>query len=363
MADVRPELQISERESRRISILKVWLSVMVVFVHSWNEISVAGEAAAAADPAWLDTLKYTVSDVLSRSAIPAFFLLSAYFLYRKPFSWTENIRRKAKSLLVPWFILNTFWILVFFVGQHVPALSAFFAREETMISSWGFMDGLAAYFGSPANVTPLLYPLWFIRDLFILNLLAKAYEWFAEKAGFWSLLVFIPAWLLVKPNHPFIMGIHGLTFWGIGCCLAKQRVTLSSLDRFRPAALAYPVLVAATVLLRHNGAWGVKILYRLCLLAGVYFWFACTALVREGRFRDRLLSAAKYSFCIYLFHEMALTIVRKLLAKVLPQTPAVSLAVYACLPFAIVFGCVVFSRLLEKFLPKTYAVLSGGRTR
>ena len=74
------EQRIPGEESRRISILKVWLTVMVVFIHMENAITSAGGTADAVLPGWLDTLEFVISRAISRCAIPTFFFLSAYLL-------------------------------------------------------------------------------------------------------------------------------------------------------------------------------------------------------------------------------------------------------------------------------------------
>ena len=358
MTTSNTELRIKEEESRRISILKVWLSVMVVFIHMENEISTG---TAVSLPGWLDMVVFVISRAISRCAIPAFFFLSAYLLYRKPFRWAQNLRKNARSLLIPYVILNTFWIVVFFAGQHIPQLSAYFSREETMVGSWGILDWIGAYFGSPSNDwCPLLYPLWFIRNLFILNLLAPAFEWLVRKIGTWSLLVFVPAWLLMEENSIAL----SFCFWGMGCFFAVRRIRLSSLDKYRKAAVVYPVLILAVCLLRKNLAGiGPRIVYHACLLAGMFAWYTWATRLREGKARDALLFVSKYSFCIYLFHEMGLTILRKIFAKILPQSGAAALIQYFGPVVVILAGCILLSWLLDRYAPRIYRIISGGRSR
>ena len=353
-------LKITEEESRRISILKVWLSVMVVFIHLENEISMVGSSAMTL-PGWLDTLEFMISRAIARCAIPAFFFLSAYLLYRKPFSWKQNIRKKIRSLLIPYLILNTFWILVFFAGQHIPFLSSYFSREETMVGNWGILDWIGAYFGSLSNDwCPLLYPLWFLRNLFILNLLAPAFKWFVRKTGWWPLILFIPVWLLPENNNIAL----SFCFWGMGCCFACRKIPLSSLDRYRKVAVIYPVLIVLVCLLRKQlGEIGPRILYHLCMLTGMFFWYTCATKIREGKIRKVLLFVSKYSFCIYLFHEMNLTILRKVFAKVLPETAFFQVIQYFGPVVVALAGCLLLSWLLDRYMPRFYKIISGNRSR
>ena len=354
------ELRISEEDSQRISIMKVWLSVMVVFIHLENEISTVGHAASIL-PDWLDMLEFVISRAVSRCAIPAFFFLSAYLLYRKPFSWKRNIQKKVRSLLVPYLILNSFWILMFFAGQHIPALSVYFLREETMVGNWSITDWIGAYLGSPSNDwCPLLYPLWFLRNLFILNLVAPVFKWFVRKAGWYSLIVFIPIWLLPENNNTTL----SICFWGLGCCFSVRKIPLSSLDRYKKAAVLYPVLILLVCLLRRiQGEIGPRIVYRFCLLTGMFFWYTCTTKILDGKAQKALLFISKYSFCIYLFHEMSLTFVRKVFVKTLSQTVICQLIQYFCPAIIVIAGCILLSWLLDRFAPGIYKTISGGRNR
>ena len=60
MTSENRELRITEEESQRISILKVWLSVMVVFIHMENEINTASGAIASL-PGWVELLEFVIN--------------------------------------------------------------------------------------------------------------------------------------------------------------------------------------------------------------------------------------------------------------------------------------------------------------
>ena len=364
MAADDAELKISHEESERISILKVWLCIMVVFVHAYKTgLNMAEGTVAIHDPAWLSSMKYIISQILASSAVPAFFFLSAYFLYRKPFSWKKNIAKKTRSLLVPYFILNAYWILVFFAGQQIPFIRPLIASPENIVADWDFGRWLGAFFGSPSRSIPMLSPLWFIRDLFVLNLLSFVFGWFVKKLGRFSLAVFILVWLLLDSTQIFFLDVQALCFWGIGCWFATRRKPVSSLDRTRAVtAAAYPCLVAAAYLVRNQGMVSLIVL-RLCLLTGTVFWYVCATQIKKEKIRKRLLYISRYSFCIFLFHEMHLTFLQKILAKLMPQSAVFAVLEYFGIPVVIIAFCVVLSRLLEKYTPGFYRIISGGRSR
>lgn len=57
----------------------------------------------------------------------------------------------------------------------------------------------------------------------------------------------------------------------------------------------------------------------------------------------------KYSFCIYLFHEMSLTVLKKLGMVLLPLTPVFQLIEYLLIPVIIIACCISFGFCLNRF--------------
>lgn len=365
VTDDNAVLKISQEESRRISILKVWLSIMVVFIHAHvKNVNFAGESIGLKTPDWLAALEYCISEVVARSAVPAFFLLASYFLYRKPYSWKTNLAKKSRSLLIPFVLINAFWVLFLLVSQHIPAMKPFFSKSEHVIGNWGWGEWMGAFGWSWTQKYPLAYPLWFLRDLFVLNVLAVIVEWIVDRSKAWSLCIFIPLWLVVKSSPVVFLSIHAISFWGIGCCLAKRKISLSSLDRYKVLlGIAYPCLVLSCLVLGEASTTGRLVPYRLCLLAGVAFWFVFATKFKDGPCKDFLLRASKFAFPLYLFHELNLTILRKSCMKILPHSAFVSAVQYFAVPMAIILFCLLLSWFFERVTPTFYKVLTGGRNR
>ena len=91
-------------------------------------------------PQWLWMIKYIISNVISIVAVPGFFIIASILLYRKPFGWKENVKKKIRTLIVPYFILNTMWILIFLICQSIPFLKIYFGREESLVVNWTWVQ-------------------------------------------------------------------------------------------------------------------------------------------------------------------------------------------------------------------------------
>lgn len=349
---------LSQDASQRIDILKVWLTVMVIFIHIYSVTIKLNSGNIVLDvPEWLSAVKWIVSQCICRCAVPAFFLISAFFLYRKPLCWKENIQKKSRTLLVPYFLLNTFWIIFYFCCQHLPGLDNFFANPENIVASWDVLGWLKAY--GIFSSSPLLYPLWFLKYLFILNVFAGVFLKVIRRIPRLSAFCLLAVWLMCQNSYL----TQAVCFWGLGCFCCVERLTPEQLDRVHKPllSLAYFLLIAAAALTR-NGQLGA-FLVRVGILVGIPFWYVCATDFRSQRNRMVFCKLSGYIFPIFLFHEMHLTILKKAAAKVLVQTPLIQLALYLLVPAAIFGYCLLLSAAMKKYLPRVYSVLTGGRVR
>jgi len=343
---------ISPRASQRLDLAKLWFSFMVVFIHANQEgVNLVGGNIVFETPAWLALIKRLGSDIIPRCAVPGFFLIAGVLLFRKPFSWKENMRKKCRSLAVPYLLLNTLWILFYLVCQSLPVVSGFFTQNPIM--AWGWLDWLDAYTGFRAG-GPMVYHLWFLRDLFLMNLIAPVIGWVTKKAPTASAALVLALYLLRAKTRYFGISIETICFFTLGACLVRWDVHLDSVKKKWPIAITYAVLVIASVVT------DTLVVKKLCILTGVVFWPVCTTDFAPGRFLKWLMP---FSLDIYLFHQMTMTVFFKLVNKLVYPTPAAQLVEYLGTPFVMFAFCTGLAVLLRRFLPKAYSLLTGNRGR
>lgn len=358
IAKKEDEYFISTDNSQRIDILKIWLTIMVLYIHSYSEnINMASGSVQLDVPYWLETLKHVVSQCISRCAVPTFFFLSALLLYRKPFSWKENIRKKINTLLIPYIIINSFWIAFFLICQQIPILSEYFSSADNIVMQWGFVDWLQAY--GIMSITPLVYPLWFVKNLFLLNIFSVIIGKMMDKYPNLLLGILGLMWLLTDVSY----FTQTVCFWGVGCYFAKQKIELECFDKLGRiiSAVIYALLIVLDVLLRESVVH--DIVHRVCILVGGIFFFVFATKIKREKIRRLLLEISQYVFCVYLLHEMILTMLKKICVKVFPITPIFQLIQYIGIPILIFVGCLILSVCIKKYMPKVYIALTGGRNR
>lgn len=201
-----------------------------------------------------------------------------------------------------------------------------------------------------------------MRDLFVLNILAKIIKKLIDKFPRLVLCLLLLMWVLGISTYIFCIATQALCFFCFGYYIVKYNIRLSVVDSIEKYKflLLYIVFIVLDIILRESGSIH-GIVHRLCIMVGVLFWFRCVTQFNNENLNDKLLFVSKYSFCIYLFHEMSLTVLKKLSMVLLPLTPAFQLLEYLLIPVIIIGCCICFGFWLNRFLPRFYSFLMGNR--
>lgn len=348
---------ISSFESERMQILKVIFTVMVVFLHSYTEeVHFSDAEIVLQNSAWFDWVQFVISQVISRCAVPGFFFLSAVLLYRKDFSWADNLKKKCKTLVVPYLILNTMWILIFILFQNIGSLGSFFVNSDRLILNWSALDWLRYY-----TAEPYLYTLWFLRDLFVLNCLTKVIKALIDrfpKIIFAALLVLL---FISDDIDLYIVQKNALIFFSFGYYFVKYDKHFADIDKLNVFLLTavYAVSAAAACLIRDTKFFYIAL--NISIISGLLLLVRLTAYFKQGKIKKAFIRLSGFSFFIYLFHEFNLTCLKKLMYKLLPANNIVQLVQYFAIPCIIIICCVVLAMILKKFTPRIYSLLTGNR--
>lgn len=96
---------------------------------------------------------------------------------------------------------------------------------------------------------------------------------------------------------------------------------------------------------------------------GILFWIKVSYYLTNlsGIIQQVIFNLSKYSFCIYIFHQIPTTILEKIMYRVFPKTVASYISQYILVIIIIIAWCILLSKILERFAPKVYSLLTGNR--
>ena len=359
---------ISETDSKTISILKALMAVMVVFIHAhYDGINMASSNVVFEQPAWFDFTKDILSESIPCCAVPGFFVMAGVLLYKKEFTWAANMKKKLRTLIIPLVIVQTFWIIFYALVQMIPQVRPYFSDPNKTVANWGVLEYMDAYIGFGAsNGVHLIYgPLWFVRDLFFLNIIALILKKIIDKIpriyGVFMIVALVFGW----STHLFFMSMHALVFFSAGYYLVKYDIHFSDIKMINFGILSvvyWGVVILDAVFQEASFAYLIN---SVNIILGILWWCRVSYELIEvkgtaEKFRNTL---SKYNFNIYIFHQIPTTIAQKLMYKILPKTVPSIIAQYFGVILLILVWCVLFSKFLERFMPRFCAVLTGYRKR
>ncbi len=346
-------MQMTKEESDRIRIVKWMAIVMVVFLHAYTtEVSFADGKNTAALPQWLMLLETGVSQIIARCGVPIFFLLSAVLLFRGDHTYGEMIRKKIKTLLVPYLIWNTFWILVFIALQSLPFTAPYFSGSNTPILQCSAKEWFGLY--GIGHEYPQCYPLWFMRDLMAVILLFPLIKRVADKYPKAALCT--GAALSILPFS--FWGKAALAWFLIGAVVVQKKWNFMMFDRYSAGKIGVIYFMCATAALFLDQ----PIIRNISLLVGILFWLRLSKeiYVRE-KLRRIILKLSEFVFMIYVLHEMTLSSVRKVCFRVLPAKPLFWCLEYLLIPIGVIVCCIFAGIVFRKVMPGLYRIVTGER--
>lgn len=343
---------ISKEESERITILKFISIIFVVFIHAYSvTINLSGGAVNTNFPHWLLLIENGISQVVAKCGVPIFFILSSVLLFKSHRNYGDTLKKKGKSLLAPYLIWNTFWIVVFILLESLSITKPFFSDSGSLVLERDFFGWLKLY--GLINQFPKDYPLWFMRDLMLLVLISPIIKKIVDKFPKTIFAISIIALII-----PFDFMFKESLFWFlIGSCIVKMDLRMCQIDRFSMPVLFIIYVVSGLITLFVN----IDILLSIFIFVSIVFYIRLSKIIYDCKLKRIFLSLAGHTFIIYVLHELTLTSMKKLLITLLPKTPVWLLIQYLFIPVFVITLCITFSILFKKLLPKLYSISTGER--
>lgn len=344
---------VSPDVSKRFDVLRTLLVVFVVGIHAEKGLQAYYAEIPDLLRAYLDIVPHNIF----RLAVPIFFSISGYlfFLTYKPdaASYGRMVIKKTRTILVPYLLFNAVSLGLIFLFNKVPYIG-----DINMVHTDGVLKLLLGVYRYP-----VVYTLWFLRDLYVYFLLAPVFFVAIREIPLLGLAVCWGLWMFL-PQSGIPIELSGLIFFYGGGMLARTGVNLDAARRLTlPVSAAYLLLLVATASVEfHFGAVSYyHILYRNCMILGTAALWLVSAFPPLNE-ATVLLRLAPTSFFVYLTHEPVLSYLiygTRFLFK--PSGSVVGIAYMLLLVVVTYAVCYGLACLLERRLPRLYALAVGAR--
>lgn len=365
---MRMVYSVDKRESKRITCLRALCVVLVIFLHQYaGDLGDVTFAASGTIPknVVFQGIQYIISRIITFSAVPIFFMLSSVLLYAKEFTWKSNMKKKLKSLVLPYILWITLYIFMYFLGQTFPMTSGFFANAGRKVRDMSLMDFIGAYTGIGGHGL-FVNALWFIRDLVIMNLVAPVLKRAIDEFPLICLVLIAVLWNVGSIPECLILNKLSVVFFALGYYIVKYGFRMRTIDKLSTAGIIfiYVVMVTIEFCFYKEGSDLRKAAHSFTIIIGIVLLIKLSGLIirkSETNVPQALITVASYSFFVYASHDFVQTVLKKVADHTLPQTDFIQMIEYFLIPFLVCFICVVAGILVNKLLPPVYGIMTGAR--
>ena len=373
-----------KRFQNRIRLFTYALTILVIWVHSVNltpELSFSGSALCRSAYA----LERFFTDTLGQTAVPGFFMVSAYLFFRKlpggtdlclsPGWVLQKWKRRFFSLLLPFVLWNLLYYLLHLLAGGAELLLGLPRTEQVPFDLRTVFSAAFLYTYNPV--------FWYLYQLILLTLLAPFLFYLVRgrKTGFLFLLLsFFSAvfWERI-PFH--LVNEDALFYYLLGLYGSLHKKELMETGKHADRALLVMiVLLILWGIIFQAGILpaGLLTLPEAVIARSVSFravvplllYFLLTRLTEQGT--GKLPGFMEISFFIYATHYLVVKTVNRLMTAVLSVSPTegaslpnggilLLLLTYFLLPIICTAAAYVGSRVMKRRVPGVWKLLSGGR--
>lgn len=360
-----------ELQSKTIAFLRFPLIVGVVLIHCYyKELPIGGVKVPVMDEYPIYKLIADLfSQVLARTAVPLFFLISGYlFFYKRSFSWPmygSKLRKRAQTLLLPYLFWNGA-----LVGLHLLIELLFpsvLAGEVKPVLDYGWCDWWDIFWArepsEPGGMPmPINYPLWFIRDLMVLVVFSPLVYAMVRYLRQYALALLGFLWLIYDGVSSPGLSPTAWFFFSLGAFYSVHRrnFVVETRPLLRGAALLYVVLALADLLSKELG-WNVYV-HNVGILVGCVFAISLSAYGLEKALwrTNSFLEGA--SFFVFASHVIVQIFIYRLILWFFRSSAEwVIIGIYFGVALGAILICLAFYAMLRRFLPRLLSAITGGR--
>ena len=352
MSDETLSIVEKHRLSETITFLRFPLTMIIVMYHCYCVQTPNNQPLYAA-------VTYPFGLMIGETGVPAFFFISGFLFFFSQRKYSQKLRTRLNTLLVPYLIWNAV-VLLGYIALMVVGHPLQIADKN--ILDFQFIDYIRAFVDrgqwEHGNGQPLLCPYWYIRNLIVLSL-ATPFIGVVMKGRKGIVVLFVMSiWWLSLPYNGMIA--QSVLFFSMGSLFSVNKISLLALTRGRTGQMI-AILWCLTVALDWLShfcfpIWGSLYIHRLALILNIFMLFYLSSLISMKYETPSKLT--KSSFWIYTTHYPLTLQIR----SIHPQLGDwEQIAFYWISVLVITLACLASYWLGCRLSPQIMNVLTGNR--
>lgn len=344
--------------------LRFPLIILVIFVHgNFFDDNVLLD---------LNSVYYTISQLISviiaSVAVPTFFIISGCLFFRDYPNFNKSLyisklKKRLWTLFVPYILWNLIIWGCFSVFKTL--LPSFTSGGIPSLVGFSFHDVYQVFFAGPID-----YPLWYVRDLIIMTILAPLiyYIILKPRIGYIFLLALLLSWMagyqvLLFGNNvikPLLFFSLGAFINKINYCAGGGKMVEDILNIFQFKTFCYLFICAylfICVLVTYINVPDYKI--KVITLMGILSIFLFVYLFQKPfTFISKKIDGGCIFF-IFAVHGQMIVVTKRVISKLIEPTSIYTVPAYFLNIITITITCIVLYKIAKKIAPHLMSILVG----
>lgn len=341
--------------SKAITWLRFPLIFLVILLHGYSVVLISG------DHATYFKVVYPLALWLGETGVPGFFFISGFLFFLNQKKYLEKIKNRCHTLLTPYILWNasllTVYIVAFALGHPLDI-------NGKSITTFIWSDYLRLFWdrGSydDGNFVPLLCPLWYIRNLFIMSIISPLLYYIIRYTREFFVLI-IATWWMTTPHNAFIP--QTILFFSFGAYFSILDINpLEFFWKYRKLFLTLFSVLAFADITTHiamGTPWNLQI-HRAALISNIPALFLLADWCSNHGYSNKTLPNA--AFIVFCVHYPIVVILRKLCISTFSYANEMThVMLYFICVIASTFISLGIFIILDRYFPKLKNILSGNR--
>ena len=157
-----------QKLSRSIETMRFPLILLIICLHCYTSTS---DITRGHDTYF--RLIYPISLWMGETAVPAFFFISGLLLFYSKKTYMQKIKSRFQTLLIPYLFFNGLILCIYLCSMFMGNSVMIVGKD---LADYSLIDYMRAFWDrgvwDHGNGSPVLCPLWYIRNLMIMVILS-----------------------------------------------------------------------------------------------------------------------------------------------------------------------------------------------
>lgn len=377
-----------KQQSDVINALRFPLACLVVVIHcKVTSVDIMPQWDNITGAEFTNAIQIIFSSIISPVAVPTFFLISGYYFFynTEHFNvsiYLDKLKKRFYSLFIPYIIWNSIFILKYVIikfgayilyNEPLSDLIVFwkdYGGVHMFYDCYVWMEDKFTLFGwqnAPSNSAPILFPLWFIRDLIIVIMCSPIIYSLIKYLKYYSILLL--SFLYISGIWPNIHGLSSISvfFFSLGAYFSinKKNLIRYFAKYSKPSFIAYIILLAYLIFINTNKTPGSSIIYPIFIIVSVIAVINLMTYIYNKINCKCISKLAQTTFFIYAFHMLLANWIASLILNQFfsleNNSWLCTLVYYLLKPIFTITLCLATYYILDKFCPRILNILIGKR--